>query len=300
MNNLLKKRNYVGSFILVVSILILSYYIFISIWPIFFNIYMSLSKTDLMTGWTFVWFKNYISIFKDPLFLRALLHNFIYLVVMVSVGIGTSLIIATLIHKTSGFAKRAYIAMFFLPVVTSLVAVALIWKLLYYPNVGIFAKIITNVFQISPAPLFLDSPSTALISIIIMDIWKDTGLRTVVLHAGMEEIPESIYDASKIDGASSIIHFFKIIIPLLRPQIIFLAAVYSINALRVFTQIYMMTGNPPGGPAHSTQVLVLRMYQEAFYATKFGKGAAIAMVVFILLFGLVILEVKAFQQRWEY
>ena len=260
---------------------------------------MSLSKTDLMTGWTFVWFKNYLSIFKDPIFLKAFLHNIYYLVVMVSVGIGSSLIIATLIHRTSGFAKRAYIAMFFVPVVTSLVAVSLIWKLLYYPNVGIFAKIISNVLNLSP-PLFLADPKTALISIIFMDIWKDTGLRTVILHAGMEEIPESIYDASRIDGASAISHFFKITIPLLRPQIIFLSAVYSINAMRVFTQIYMMTGNPPGGPAHSTQVLVIRMYQEAFYATKFGKGAAIAMIVFILLFGLVILEVKSFQQKWEY
>lgn len=299
MNTLLRKRSPINSFILVLSILILSYYIFISIWPIFFNIYMSLSKTDLMTGWTFVWFKNYLSIFKDKIFLKALLHNIIYLVVMVSVGIGSSLIIAALIYRTSGFAKRAYIAMFFAPVVTSLVAVSLIWKLLYYPNVGIFAKIISNVLHLSP-PLFLAGTKTALISIIFMDIWKDTGLRTVIFHAGMEEIPESIYDASKIDGASAMSHFFKITIPLLRPQIIFLAAVYSINALRVFTQIYMMTGNPPGGPAHSTQVLVIRMYQEAFYATKFGKGAAIAMVVFILLFGLVILEVKSFQQKWEY
>lgn len=299
MNTLLRKRSTVSSFILVVSIFILSYYIFISVWPILFNVYMSLSKTDLMTGWTFVGFKNYISLFKDPVFLKALVNNFIYLVVMVSVGIGTSLISAALIHRTSGFAKKAYLALFFLPVVTSLVAVSLIWKLLYYPNVGVFASIISTVFQLNP-PLFLASPKTALISIIFMDIWKDTGLRTVILHAGMEEIPESIYDASKIDGASNLIHFFKITIPLLRPQIIFLAAVYSINALRVFTPIYMMTGNPPGGPAHSTQVLVMRMYQEAFYSTHFGKGAAIAMIVFVLLFALVILELKSFQQKWEY
>ena len=299
MNNLLRKRSPINSFILLVSILILSYYVFISIWPIFFNIYMSMSKTDLMTGWTFVWFKNYISIFKDPIFLKALLHNMIYLVVMVSVGISTSLIIAMLIYRTSGFAKKAYIFMFFAPVVTSLVAVSLVWKFLYYPNVGVFAKLISNVLHLSP-PLFLADPKTALISIIFMDIWKDTGLRTVILHAGMEEIPGSIYDASKIDGASAITHFFKITIPLLRPQIVFLAAIYSINALRVFTQVYMMTGNPAGGPAHSTQVLVIRMYQDAFYALRFGRGAAIAMVVFFLLFGLVILEVKSFQQKWEY
>jgi multiple sugar transport system permease protein len=260
---------------------------------------MSLSKTDLLTGWKFVGFDNYISIFKDPVFLKALLNNIIYLVVLVSVGLVTSLIIAGLIFSTSGFAKKVYTFMFFAPVVTSLVAVSLIWKLLYYPDVGIFAKIISSIFHVKP-PLFLASPKTALISIIVMDIWKDTGLRTMVLLSGMEEIPDSIHDASRIDGASSITHFFRIMIPLLRPQIIFLIAIYSINALRVFTQVYMMTGNPPGGPAHSTQVLVLRMYQEAFYATKFGRGAAIAMVVFVFLFGLVILEIKSFQQRVEY
>ncbi len=282
-----------------ISIVILSYYIAVSIWPLLFNIYMSFSKTDLMTGWTFVGLRNYINMFRDPIFLKAVINNLIYMAVLVVVGIGSSLIIAGLIHRTSGFAKKAYIFMFFTPVVTSLVATSIIWKLLYYPNVGVFAKLISVIFNVSP-PLFLADPKTALLSIILMDIWKDTGLRAIILHAGMEEIPETIHDASKIDGASAFTHFFKITIPLLRPQIIFLIAVYSINALRVFTQVYMMTGNPPGGPAHSTQVLVLRMYQEAFYGTKFGTGAAIAMVVFVFLLGLVILEVKSFQQKWEY
>lgn len=299
MNRLLKKRKPVQSFTLIVIIIVLSYYLFVGIWPMCFNVYMSLSKTDLLTGWKFVGFDNYIRVFKDSVFLKALLHNIIYLVVLVTVGISTSLVFAALIYRVSGLAKKIYIFMFFSPVVISLVAASLIWKLLYYPHVGIFARIIENVFHME-APRFLADPKTALISIIFMDIWKDTGLRVIILHAGMEEIPGSIYDASRIDGAPPITHFFKITIPLLRPQLIFLGAIYSINALRVFTQVYMMTGNPPGGPSHSTQTLVIRMYQEAFYQTKFGNGAVIAMMVFVLLLGLVILEVKSFQQRWEY
>ncbi|MCL4378637.1 MAG: sugar ABC transporter permease, partial [Actinobacteria bacterium] len=143
-------------------------------------------------------------------------------------------------------------------------------------------------------------PKIALLCIIIMDIWKDTGLRTIVLLSGMEEIPETFYEAARIDGASSIWQFLKITIPLLRPQIIFLSAVYSINAIRTFSQVYMMTGNPPGGPANSTKVLVVQMYQEAFYSTKFGTGAAISMIIFLFLFGLVILEIKAFSQKSDY
>jgi len=279
--------------------LILAYYLIITIGPLIYNIYMSMSKTDLMSEWNFVGFKNYISIFKDPIFLKALSHNIIYIAVLVPVGIGSSLIIAFLIYNTSGFAKKTYLFMFFAPVVTSLIAVSVIWKLLYYPNVGLFAKIIQSLFHLE-APLFLQDPKIALFCIILMDIWKDTGLRVVILHAGMEEIPESVFDSAKIDGASFFSTFFKIIIPMLRHQIIFLASIYSINALRVFSQVYMMTGNPAGGPAHSTQVLVVRMYQQAFLHTKFGKGAAISMVIFILLFGLVFLEIKSFGKSWEY
>jgi multiple sugar transport system permease protein len=294
-----RKRSKINSYILIVSLLVFAYYLIITIGPLLYNIYMSLSKTDLMSEWTFIGFRNYLSIFKDQIFLKALGHNLIYILIMVPVGIGSSLLIAFLIYNTNGFAKKTYLFMFFAPVVTSLIAVSVIWRLLYYPNVGLFARIIQGLFHID-APLFLQDPKIALLCIILMDIWKDTGLRVVVLHAGMEEIPGSVFDSARIDGASFFSTFFRIIIPLLRHQIIFLAAIYSINALRVFGQVYMMTGNPAGGPAHSTQVLVVRMYQEAFLYTKFGRGAAISMVVFIMLFGLVYLEIKSFSKGWEY
>jgi multiple sugar transport system permease protein len=133
-----------------------------------------------------------------------------------------------------------------------------------------------------------------------MDIWKDSGLRTVVFLAGIDEIPDSLYEAAKIEGASEWKQFLSITVPLLRPQIIFLTAIYSINAIRVYVPIYMMTGNPPGGPANSTKVLALQMYQEAFYGMRFGYGATISMIIFALLVGLVLLEIRAFEQKWEY
>ena len=291
-------KSKVNSYILIVSLFVLAYYLIITIGPLIYNVIMSMSKTDLMSEWKFVGFKNYELNFKNEIFLKALTNNFIYILILVPVGISTSLVIAFLIYNTSGIAKKIYLFMFFAPVVTSLIAVAVIWKLLYYPNVGLFAKIIQGFFHVD-SPLFLQDPKIALLCIIIMDIWKDTGLRVVVLHAGMEEIPQSIFDSARIDGASNIKTFFKIIIPSLRHQIIFLAAIYSINALRVFGQVYMMTGNPAGGPVHSTQVLVVRMYQEAFLYTKFGRGAAISMVVFAMLIGLVLIEIKSFDKSYE-
>lgn len=160
MDLVLRKKSKINSYILVVGILIFAYYLIIAIGPLIYNIYMSMSKTDLMSEWNFVGFKNYITIFKDPIFLKALSHNIIYMAVLVPIGIGSSLIIAFLIYNTSGFAKKAYLFMFFMPVVTSLIAVSVIWKLLYYPNVGLFAKIIQGLFHLD-APSILAASRTA-------------------------------------------------------------------------------------------------------------------------------------------
>jgi ABC-type sugar transport system permease subunit len=296
-----KKQKPISLFILVIALAVLVYYAMISIWPFVYNIFLTFRKTDLIISNKFIGLRNYRFLIDDPIFYKALLHNGLYLGVLVAFGIGTSLIFAALIYKTKGIARKVYTAMFFTPVVTSMVAVSLVWRLLYFPKVGLFATIMSKLFSVNNEKLtFLQDPSIALICIIIMDTWKDTGIRTVILLAGMDEIPDFLYEAAKIEGASQLEQFFRITIPLLRPQLIFIAAIYSINALRVYVPVYMMTGTPPGGPAHSTQVLALQMYMEAFHGLRFGYGATISMVIFVILLGLVLLEIKAFQQKWEY
>lgn len=295
------RKKKLNSYILVVAVVVLIYYLLVGIWPFIFNIYLSFRKTDLITENKFIGLNNYKYLINDPVFWQSLWHNFYYLGVMVSVGIVTSLIISALIYRTKGIMRKVYTAMFFAPVVTSMVAVSLVWTLLYFPKIGVFAKVLSAIFGIDPNRLtFLQNTSTALLCIIIMDIWRDTGIRTVIFLAGMDEIPDSLYESARIDGASQIKQFFRITIPLLTPQLIFIAAIYSINAIRVYVQIYMMTGSPPGGPANSTMVLTLHMYLSAFYGLRFGYGASIAMIMFVILFGLVLLELKAFEQKWEY
>ena len=281
------------------SSLIVAYYAVVTVWPILYNLYLSFTKSNLLEGTKFVGLKNYAFMISDPVFWLSLRHNVYYILIMVPAGIFISLVIAALIYRTHGTIKKIYTALFFAPVVTSMVAVSLLWTLLYFPKVGFFSVVLNRLFNLPPQ-LFLANPKTALLCIIIMDIWKDTGLRAVILLAGMGEIPDSLYEASKIDGASHVRQFFKITIPLLRPQILFLAAIYSINALRVFAPIYMMTGNPPGGPANSTKTLAIQMYQEAFRSLRFGYGASISMVIFILLFGIVLVEIKSLQQQWDF
>jgi len=296
-----KKKRPLNLFVLIVALSVIVYYTLIGVWPFFFNIYLTFRKTDMITENKFIGLSNYRYLIDDPIFWESLWHNIYYIIVMVPVGIITSLIIAALISKTSGIAKKVYTAMFFTPVVTSMVAVSLVWKLLYFPKIGLFAIVLSRLFNINQNNLiFLHDPSVALLCIIIMDIWRDTGLRTVILLAGIDEIPDQLYEAARIDGASAITQFFRLTIPLLRPQVIFLAAIYSINAMRVYVQVYMMTGTPPGGPMNSTKVLALQMYQEAFSSLRFGYGATISLMIFIMLFGLVILEIKSFQKKWEY
>ncbi len=288
-------------FILIVALSVLIYYALVGVWPFLYNIFLSFRRTDLITVNKFVGFKNYVYMVHDPVFWKSLWHNFYYLGVMVSTGIFTSLIFAALIYKTKGIMRKVYTAMFFAPVVTSMVAISLVWVLLYFPKIGLFAIVLSKLFGIDPNRLtFLQNTSTALLCIIVMDVWRDTGIRTVIFLAGMDEIPDSLYESARIDGASQIRQFFRITIPLLTPQLVFIAAIYSINAIRVYVQVYMMTGSPPGGPANSTMVLTLHMYLSAFYGNRFGYGATISMVMFVILFGLVLLEIKAFQQKWEY
>lgn len=296
-----KSKKTINLFVVVVALSVLIYYTLIGVWPFLFNIYLTFRKTDMITENKFIGFRNYVFMVGDPIFWKSLGHNFYYLGVMVSLGIITSLVIAALIYRTTGIMRKAYTAMFFAPVVTSMVAIALVWTLLYYPKIGVFARALSTLFGINPNRLtFLQNTSTALLCIIIMDVWRDTGIRTVIFLAGMDEIPDSLYESARIDGASQLRQFFRITIPLLTPQLIFIAAIYSINAIRVYVQIYMMTGSPPGGPANSTMVLTLHMYLSAFYGLRFGYGATISLVMFVILFGLVLLEIKAFQQKWEY
>jgi ABC-type sugar transport system permease subunit len=296
-----KRRRPPNPFVLVVALSVLIYYTLVGVWPFIYNIWLTFRKTDMITVDKFIGLRNYKYLIGDPVFWKSLWHNFYYLGVMVSVGVITSLVIAALIYRTRGVMRKVYTAMFFAPVVTSMVAIALVWSLLYFPKIGMFARALSAVFGINPERLtFLESTTTALLSIIVMDVWRDTGIRTVIFLAGMDEIPDSLYESARIDGASNLRQFFRITIPLLTPQLIFIAAIYSINAIRVYVPIYMMTGSPPGGPANSTMVLTLHMYLSAFYGMRFGYGSSIAVVMFVILFGLVLLEIKAFQQKWEY
>lgn len=290
-----------NNYIIYVSSALIIYYGFISVWPILYNIYLSFGKTDLISDYRYVGLRNYIFLTKDKLFWKSLINNIYYLILMVSIGTISSLLFSIMIWKTKGLFRKFYTAMFFAPVVTSMVAVSLVWTILYYPKIGVIAKAFSYLFGIDNNNLtFLSDPNTALLCIIIVDIWKDTGIRTLIFLNGLDNIPKDIFESAKIDGINNINEIFYILIPLLRPQVIFVIATYSINAIRVYVPIYMMTGSPPGGPTHSTITTTLHMYFSSFYGSRFGYGASISLIMFLFLLVFVTIMIKSFDKQWEY
>jgi len=297
----LSKRS-INWYILVTSAVLLVYYVVISVWPFLYNLFISFWKLNLSspTGIyeRFVGTAYYQMVFTDPLFQKSLVNTLKYLAVFVVVGLVISLILAQLIHQTSGVLRKIYIAMYFTPVITSQAATALVWKLLYYPKVGVFATFLTSAFGIEPQ-VFLQSPQIALLCIIVVDMWKSIGLETMILLTGIEEIPEDYYEASRMDGANRFQQFLRLTMPLLRPQIFFLVIIKSTYVFKVFLPVYMMTTYPQGGPMNSTQVLALNLYQQTFQNMKFSYGAVVSIVIFVLMLSFVIAQIRNYRSATD-
>jgi multiple sugar transport system permease protein len=288
-------------FILLTLSPIILYLVFIFYYSFGYNLVLSLHKTNLLTDNEFVGLRNFRNLFADPEFKVSIVNNLKYWIGLVFGGLIVSLFFSWLISLVPQGFKKIVLFLFFTPVVTSMIASALVWQLLYYPDLGFFSTILKKAGFGSQS--FLSDPKKALWCINIMEVWKELGIRVAIFLAAMEQIPDSIYEAADLDGAGEGRKFLRITFPLLRPQILFIIVVFSINALKVFSQVYMMTPPPGGGPGNSTKVLNLMLYQQSFRTLKFGYGASISMVIFFMLFVFVLFEIRIItrkEKRVEY
>lgn len=288
-------------FILLTLSPIILYLVFIFYYSFGYNLVLSLHKTNLLTDSEFVGLRNFRNLFADPEFKVSIVNNLKYWIGLVFGGLIVSLFFSWLISLVPQGFKKIVLFLFFTPVVTSMIASALVWQLLYYPDLGFFSTILKKAGLGSQS--FLSDPKKALWCINIMEVWKELGIRVAIFLAAMEQIPDSIYEAADLDGAGEGRKFWRITFPLLRPQILFIIVVFSINALKVFSQVYMMTPPPGGGPGNSTKVLNLMLYQQSFRTLKFGYGASISMVIFFMLFVFVLFEIRIItrkEKRVEY
>ncbi|WP_413375420.1 carbohydrate ABC transporter permease [Alkalihalobacillus sp. 1P02AB] len=236
----------------------------------------------------YVGFKHYIDAFQSPIFRAALWNTLIYTLVTVPAFIITALVIAALIHPLGRVSQTFFRAAFYLPTVTSMVIIAMVWRWMYNYRFGLFNYII-GFFGFEPVN-WLAQTSTALPSLMIMSILIPPGSGIIIYLAAMNNINPSLYEAADIDGASPFQKWVRITLPLLKPTTLYLVIISTIGSFQVFTQIIMMTG---GGPGYSTETVVHVIYKTAFRDFNFGLASAQSVILFIILMGFAIAQFKA-------
>jgi multiple sugar transport system permease protein len=239
-----------------------------------FDIY-ALGNRDYLR---FVGLRNYLHLLQDPVFWKALGNTAYFALIGGPLSVCVSLGAALLVNARTVRLKGLFRTVFFLPVVTTLVAVAVVWRYLYHPRYGFLNHALALV-GISPID-WLGDPKWAMPAIILMAVWKNFGFNTIIFIAGLQNIPRHLYEAAWIDGATAWQQFRLITLPLLRPTLLFVAVITLIGYLQLFAEPYVMT---QGGPSQSTLSVVLLMYEEGFRWWNIGYAAAIAFVLFLII-----------------
>jgi multiple sugar transport system permease protein len=226
------------------------------------------------TPW--VGLQNYLRQFQDPLFLSSLWNTLIFVAAAVGVGVTLALFLAVLVERTGRWAK-IYRTLYFIPVVTSLMATSMIWRWLYAPN-GLINFILTAV-GVDPQPWLL-SESLALPALIVLTVWKNLGFDLVLFSAALQSIPETYYEASSLEGASAWQDFWYITLPQLRPILLLVSVTAVIRSFRVFTIILAMT---QGGPINATRTIVYHIYEQGIQYDEMGYASAAAVILLIIV-----------------
>ncbi len=242
---------------------------------------------------TFVGFANYRQAWKDPVFRLSLNNTALFTVLLVTLQTLAALILALLLKQKVrgvGFFRSA----FFIPVVTSLVVISTVWKLLY--NSQGFINTVLRTLGAEPQP-FLSSPDQALLSLVIMSVWKDVGFYMLIFLAGLQAVPEELHESAAIDGATRLQSFVKITLPLLRRSTVFVVVVGTIAAFKIFTPVYLMTD---GGPAESTMVIVFYIFRTAFRYFEMGFASAMSFILLAIVLVLTLIQFRLLRAAAEY
>ena len=258
---------------------ILGIFIFIII-PIFCSFGLSFTKWDLLNPVEFVWFDNYKFIFKEPLFYKILINTVVFAFSVSVLGVIIPLILASIVNskiRGSEFFKSAY----FLPFITPMVVIGIVWAWIFDPNIGFLSQILRIHIN------WLYDSNYALPALIIVTVWKLIGYNMIIFLSSFSALSQNIFEAAKIDGANSIQTFKNVTVPLLSPTIFFVVIITAISSFQVFDLIYLMT---EGGPFDSTNVLVYAIYKNAFEYFNVGKASAIAYVLFAIILVLTLIQ----------
>lgn len=267
---------------------VLGTFVFIII-PVIFSFGLSFCSWDLLLPIKFVGLENYINILKNPAFLLVLKNTFVFAFSTAIISIIIPLILAAILNnkiRGSEFFKTAY----FLPFITPMIVIAIVWEWIFDPNIGLLNYILkTNIN-------WLYDTHTAMFALIIVSSWKLIGYNMVIFLTGFSGINQNVFEAAKIDGANPIQTFFKVTLPLLSPTIFFVLVITTISSFQVFDLIYLMT---QGGPLNSTNVLVYWIYKNAFEFFNIGEASAGAYILFVIIFVLTAIQWNI-RKKWVF
>lgn len=259
--------------------------------PMLASLGLSFTSWDLLTPPRFVAGANYQRLIGDAEFWRTLRNTLTFLVGYVPLVLTAGLLVAVLLNSALPF-RQGFRVMYFVPVVTSWVAVALVWKWLYNPVYGLVNNALGALGISGPAWLF--DPNWAMAAVILTSVWKDTGFVMVIMLAGLQGIPREYYEAASIDGANRVQGLWSITLPLLAPTVLFCLSISLIGSFQVFDQVYVMT---EGGPAGATMVLVERIVANAFSYSRMGYASALSWVLFVVIFAVTFFFYRL--RRWR-
>lgn len=251
--------------------------------PIIQAFYLSLTNYDFITKPSFIGWQNYINLWSDRLFWQVLLNTLIYLIVAVPLLIIIPLFLAILVNqKLRGI--QFFRVVYYFPVVISVVVAGLAWKWIYAENglLNYFVSIPASILNGQTTKInWLTDPKTAIFAVIAVTVWKGLGYYMVIYLAGLQSVPQDLYEAAAIDGSDGWLKHFDITIPLLQPYIILVAVMSSISAMKVFEEVFIMSR---GGPANSTKTIVYYLYEKGFTSLEMGYASAIGIVIFVGIF----------------
>lgn len=258
---------------IVVTVMVIYFTIFLVV-PIGIAFAGSFHEWNPLSGtYNFLGLANYIEVFTSGLFGKSMLNTLVFSVVVIFFRVGLGLAIAYAIYSTLVKHKSFFRAVYYMPVVTPMVAVAFVWKFMYNPQIGT----INQIFGLDVN--WLMNPKTALLAVMIMTIWKDFGYAVVMYMAGLYSLPADALEAAKVDGASAWQTFRYITLPLLKPMTLFVVITSIISYIQAYVQILIMT---EGGPGTATYLASYIIYDEAFVKYNFGYASALSFVLFVI------------------
>lgn len=273
------------------SLIIFGVFVF---YPMGRTIWLGFYREDPFGGRVYAGFSQYADVLSSAEFRHSLWVTILFATITVGLGLVFGLTLATLAHqRMKGI--TVYRTIFSSTVATSVAVASLIWLVLFQPSIGIVNQFLKSIGQ-EPVQWLLDS-STALFAVAATTVWQNLGITFIILIAGLQGIPDDLYESARVDGASSWLQFREITVPMLSPTLLFASVILTINAFQSFGQIDLLT---QGGPSDSTNVIVYSIYQEAFQNRNAGVASAQAVILFLIVLVLSLVQFSFFERRVHY